>query len=147
MIEFIITCIIWSWIPGANNTNYEFFENGVMTEATIEESVERCRTAYNVPVIHWVVGLNDAGDRSENSNSHEAQWVFNFDCDARGVADGIVGFADFGAFSVSFNKPPPDDGCNFDADGSGWIGFPDFGAFTRAFGQCNNGKWVVPCDP
>jgi len=100
MTELIAVCIVWMWIPGANNTNYEFFEDGVMTEATIEESVTRCRTAYNIPVIYWVVGLNNAGDRSENSNSIEAQWVFNFDCDN----DGAVGFLDFGAFLRSFGQ-------------------------------------------
>ncbi len=142
MIEFIATCIIWVWIPGANNTNYEFFEDGVMTEATIEESVTRCRTAYNAPVIHWVVGLNDAGDRSVNSNSIEAQWVFNFDCDK----NGVIGFLDFSAFSFAFGKPPPTNGCNFDADGDGIVGFLDFSAFSFAFGQCNDERKVVPCE-
>lgn len=141
MIELIAGCIFWMWIPGANNTNYEFFEDGAMTEATVEEAVIRCRTEYNTSVTYWVVGLNDAGDRSEDSNSIEAQWIFNFDCDG----NGVVGFPDFGAFAQAFNKPPSESECNFDADGSGWVGFPDFGAFRMAFGQCNDGRKVIPC--
>jgi len=141
LIEFIATCVVLMWIPGAHNTNYEFFEDGIMTEATREESTIRCRTTYYTPVTYWLVGLNDAGDRSENSNSLEVQWVFNFDCDE----NGSVGFTDFGALIAAFGKPPPTSGCDFDANESGWVGFPDFGAFLMSVGQCNDERKVVPC--
>jgi hypothetical protein len=143
MTELLMLCVIWAWIPGANDTNYEFFGDDVLIGATTDTQIEACFPDYYTPVTYYVVGLNDFGDQSVPSNSITAQAVWNFDADQ----DGIVGWSDFSAFFYAFRKPPPQNGPNFDADGDGIVGFVDFDAFVNTYGQCNNGKRLVKCLP
>jgi len=139
MTELIATCVIWMWIPGAGNTNYEFFSDGVLYEATRNEYVSMCRTSYYTPYTVWVVGLDDSTPkrRSENSNSATAQWIWNADFDG----NGVVGFSDYFMFARQYGTNNP----IYDADGNGIVGFSDYGKFASYYGQCNDGRKVVPC--
>jgi len=49
--------------------------------------------------------------------------------------DGVVGFADFGSFAVSFGSGS---GGPADFDEDGIVGLADFGAFCSAYGKCVN---------
>lgn len=100
MTELIMTCVMWAWIPGLNNTNYEFYGDGVLIGATSDTQIEACVPAYETPVTYYVVGLNDAGDRSEPSNSITAKAIWNFDADQ----SGSVGVSDFNMFRQSWMK-------------------------------------------
>lgn len=142
-IIFYAACAFMAWMPGLNNTNFEFFQSGVMTDATVEETTWMCQDqdAY-VDSPMWVAGLDDLGNRSENSNTIIGRWEWDFDSDDNRVVD----FGDFGAFASSFGKPPPSNGWNFDADGDGVVDFGDFGRFVQAFGKCNDGVRQVECD-
>ena len=150
MIETIIfyaMCAFMAWTPGTNNTNFEFFQSGIMTEATTFETTWICQDDIPVEAYvdspMWVVGLNDAGDRTVNSNTIIARWEWDFDADS----NGSVGLGDFGDFLRAFgDSAPPNDGWNFDADGNGTIGLGDYGFFLRAFGDCNDGVQQVECD-
>ena len=100
MIETIMLCVVWAWLPGEGNTNYEFFGNDVLIGATTDTQIEACVPAYDTPVTYHVVGLNDAGDRSEPSNTITAKAVYCMDADQ----DGVVGMSDFGRFTQQFGK-------------------------------------------
>ena len=100
MTELILTCVIWSWLPGANNTHYEFYGNDVLIAATTENQAQACVPGHMIPVTYYVVGLDDAGNRSEPSNSVTAQYIGSHDADL----NGVVGFSDFASFSKSFGK-------------------------------------------
>lgn len=142
-VIFYAMCVFMAWIPGENNTNYEFFQSGVMTDATVKATTWMCQDvdAY-VDSPMWVVGLDDIGNRSVNSDTVIGRWEWDFDADG----DGLVSFGDFGLFAKVFGDPaPPTNGWNFDADGDGIIGFGDFGFFTKAFGKCNDGQIQVEC--
>lgn len=149
MIETIIlyaACVLMEWTPGTNNTNYEFFQSDIVTDATVENTTWVCQD--DVPVDAyvdspmWVVGLNDVSDRSVNSDTVIARWEWDFDSDG----DGVVSLVDFGGFVQAFgNLAPPNNGWNFDATGDGVVGMGDFGRFVQAFGKCNDGVIQVEC--
>ncbi len=95
---------------------------------------------YYIEHTLYVVGLNDAEEEGPASDAREFMWVPDFDQDD----DGIVGFADFGAFAKAFGSDHPSD-LWADADGSGSVGYPDFGKFVQRFGKCNDGVSEVEC--
>ena len=147
MIDTILYAIcVWvTWGPGTTVgiTHWDVFEGLIYDETVTELEAEVCQgTDAYTPFLVYVVGFNDEGEYTLDSDPLVLQWEWDFDA----TEDGVVGFADFGLFAQAFGEPPPNNGWDFDADGDGIVGFSDFWYFVQAFGKCNDGVKQVECN-
>lgn len=137
-------CVWVAWGLGTTTgvTHWDVYEGLIYDETVTELEAEVCQgTAAYTPFDIHVVGLDDAGGQTEDSDPLVVERQWDFDSDG----NGVVGFSDFAAFAFAFGKPPPNNGWDFDATGDGIVGLGDFGRFVQAFGKCNDGVQQVGC--
>ena len=136
--------VAWSLGTTIGVTHWDVFEGGIYDETVTELEAEVCQgVGTYTPFDVYVVGFNEEGEFTKDSDPLVLQWEWDFDANR----NGVVGFSDFGLFAAAFSEPPPNNGWGwaFDADGDGIVGFSDFGFFTQAFGKCNDGVKQVDC--
>ncbi len=132
----MVACAIVAWESGEGAVAHYFHEDGLEAIVAFDPEMGVCRVEYGVTHIYIVQGFT-ANGVGPMSDTLTVEWMFDFDADD----DGIVGFADFGAFAAAFNV----NDLRYDADGSGAVGWGDFAKFVERYGECNDGQRVVSC--
>lgn len=89
MILFAL-CVSLAWDPSAGATGYEIRRDGVVQAITQAPTVIACAPDLYTPHTYTVIGTNDTGQRSEESDPLTLEWRWQLDLNA----DGVVGFAD-----------------------------------------------------
>lgn len=145
MTELLYAMCVWVVLPWVNlATDYEFYADGYHVETLSEgspSSIGGYITNFCIPSFYTDIPLQYKASNAHGSSDLgpplTVQWVWDFDYNK----DSIVTFGDFGTFVGDYGSTAQ----RSDADRDGVVGFADFGKFGARFGECNNGKWVVPC--
>ncbi|KKN92362.1 hypothetical protein LCGC14_0208530 [marine sediment metagenome] len=153
IVELAYTLCALIMLPLVDNaTEYDLYTNDAYDTTLVhpDNIIKVCRNDDPLAYVcdrgdgchtksdYYYTARNEASE-SEPGEKLEVRWVWDADFDD----DGIVGFADFGAFVGAFGGTDS----KFDADGSEVVGFSDFGWFVQRFGEClsENLVKVVPC--